>query len=127
MTRAVRTRNAGTWTEAAYWGRVRSHLRRLFRFNWLPAKQALEAAKRPYRGPNKRQKVEYQCAVCKEWFPRDGVEIDHVVPCGSLKSEADLAGFLTRLYPEDPAAYQVLCESCHLRKTAAEREARAAA
>jgi len=32
--------------------------------------KALENASRAYTGPNKRQKKEYQCAKCKEWFLR---------------------------------------------------------
>ena len=38
-------RNAGTWSEAKYWGTLRSGLRRLFRF-WQPAQDALRGVVR---------------------------------------------------------------------------------
>ena len=118
------TRNAQTWTEAKYWGGVRSALRRLFRFNWVPARQALEAARRPYVGPNRQQKWEFRCSSCEAWKIRKDVELDHVVPCGSLRCLADVGLFLSRLHPESPDAYQVICKACHKVKTAAERKGR---
>jgi hypothetical protein len=42
--RVPRTRNAGRWTEAQFWGALRSGLRRTFRY-WRPATLALDAAK----------------------------------------------------------------------------------
>ena len=119
-----KTRNHSTWTESRYWAGVRSALRRLFRFNWVPAKLALEAARRPYVGPNRQQKWEFLCAACGGWFIRKEVELDHLTPCGRLRSADDIAAFLERLHPEDPKAYQVICKACHKVKTAAERKGR---
>jgi hypothetical protein len=125
--RALKTRNANTWTEAGYWGKIRSGLRRMFRHNWMPARAVLEAARRPYFGPNTRQKWEFKCAVCGTWHIRKHVEIDHLVPCGSLRCIEDIGPFLAALHCEDPAGYQVICKKCHLEKTKAEREARKSA
>jgi hypothetical protein len=50
------------------------------------------------------------------------VQVDHVEPCGSLRNEGEIAGFLERLTPESPKAFQVLCKACHGKKTLAERE-----
>lgn len=122
--KAPKTRNAGTWTEARYWSGIRSGLRRLFRFNWEPAKTALLNARRSYKGPNKQQKWEFECAWCHNWFIRKDIELDHVVPCGSLKCLEDVGPFLSRLHPESPDEYAVLCKSCHAEKTEAEREAK---
>lgn len=120
-----KTRNGGTWTEAQYWAAIRSHLRRMFRFNWQPQKQALLEARRKYEGPNNRQQWEFKCATCGGHFMRKDVEIDHVVPCGSLKGLADVGPFLERLLPENMKAYQILCKAkCHREKTALERAAR---
>lgn len=105
--RSPRTRNHGTWTEAAYWGRLRSALRSTFRY-WKPGAAALKAAK---------YGSHYLCARCRKLYPRKAVQIDHITPCGSLRCLDDLAGFLERLTPEDPAAFQVLCVSCHKGKT----------
>jgi len=121
MAKPPKIRNGGTWTEAGFWGRVRSHLRRMFRFNWVPARLALERARRPYVGENKRQKWEFQCAFCHKWFLRKGVELDHIRPCGSLNSWEDVRPFMERLLCESPDDYAVLCKSCHKEKTDEER------
>jgi hypothetical protein len=114
--RVDRTRNGGKLTESQYWGKVRSALRKAFAA-WEPANQAMKNARRPYVGPNKRQKFEVQCAGCEQWFPMKEVQKDHVEPVGSLKSANDLAGFLERLTPETPSSFQMLCSSCHGDKT----------
>jgi len=119
--RAAKTRNAETLTEAAYWGKVRSVLRGGFRY-WKPIMNALNASSRAYKGENKRQKKEYQCAICGGWFMRKNVEVDHIIPCGSLKCAADIAPFLERLTAEDPKSFQTACKSCHLLKSNSERK-----
>jgi hypothetical protein len=119
-----KTRNAKTWTEAKYWGGIRSALRRLYRFQWVPAQQALIGARERYEGPNRLQKWSFRCAVCDGRFLRKDVELDHKVPCGSLKELVDVGPFLERLFPEDAGAYQVICKPCHLVKTKEERRKR---
>jgi len=116
--RVSRHRNADTQTEAGYWGSVRSALRRAFRY-WKPATQAKMAARRRYEGSNKRQRWEYQCAECEQFYMDKFVQIDHIIPVGSLKSGDDLKGFLERLTPED--GFQVMCKECHQEKTNEER------
>lgn len=117
--RVPKTRNNNTMTESAYWGFVRSSLRRAFRY-WKPIMEVKNAAKRKYDGPNKRQKWEYQCAHCKEWYMGKNTEVDHLTPVGSLKCKEDLVGFLERLTPE--SGFQLLCKDCHQVKTNKERE-----
>lgn len=123
MARVARTRNGGKWTGSQYWSAIRSALRSKFRY-WTPATQALKAAERPSKSKNKRLKYEYQCAKCKKWFKRADVQIDHIIPCGSLKCADDIPAFLERLTPEDSAAFQVLCSKDHKIKTQAERKKR---
>ena len=119
-----RTRNAEQWTESKYWGVVRSALRRAFRY-WKPALNVKLAARRKYTGSNKRQKWEYQCNNCKQWFKEGEVQIDHVIPVGSLRCAKDLVPFLERLTPENEDAFQILCrDKCHLEKTKREKEAK---
>jgi hypothetical protein len=119
-----KTRNAGTFTEAMYFQKIRSSLRTGFRF-WLPMMQALKAASRPSQSSNKRLKTEYQCAHCKAWFQRTMVQIDHIVPCGELNSFEDIVPFIKRLTAEDASSYQVLCKHhCHKVKTLQEKEER---
>jgi 5-methylcytosine-specific restriction endonuclease McrA len=119
--RVPKTRNGGKLTEAAFWGALRSGLRRQFRF-WKPATDALNASRIPLAGPRGR-KWAYICAKCGKPYKRDDVQIDHVVPVGQLLSYSDLPGFVQRMTPEDPSAYQILCSTCHQEKTNSERSA----
>jgi hypothetical protein len=115
-----RTRNACTWTEAEFWTRIRSCLRRMSIY-WRPAREALHAARVPFHGP-RGQKWAFLCADCQKLFKRSSVQLDHVNPCGALKSYEDIGAFLERLLPEDPNAYRVRCTKCHQAKTNRERE-----
>lgn len=117
-----RTRNAGTWTESEYFSRIRGALRNRFRY-WKPMTEALKMASRKAVGKG-RQKFEYQCNECKNWFPRKEVEIDHIIPCGQLSTYSDIVPFIQRLTPESPSAFQVLCKKDHLKKTQNERQSR---
>ena len=121
MAKAEKTRNANTLTESAYFSKIRSVLRGGFRY-WKPMMLALDAASRPYKGPNKRQKKEYKCAGCKKYFKRADVQIDHIIGCGSLKSYEDIVPFIERMNRENPKDYQVLCKPCHQVKTNKERK-----
>lgn len=104
-------RAGGTWTESRYWSFIRSALRRTF-VRWPPNYQSRNAARRPYTGPSKQQKWEYQCAICKSWFPMKHTQLDHANPCGQLKSLDDLKGFVERLFCEADGL-RVLCKPCH--------------
>lgn len=119
---APKPRNAGTLTESAFWSFIRSSLRQKSRW-WKPIAQAKAKAKRAYKGPLKRQKFEYQCAECLQWFPDKKINVDHITPAGSLKCANDLPGFVERLFVE-VEGLQVLCSICHDKKTAKERENR---
>ena len=118
--KVVKPRNAGTMTESAFWSFIRSGLRQKSRW-WKPITECKLQAKRAYKGPNKRQKFEYQCATCKGWFPEKQINVDHIVPAGSLNCAADLPGFVERLFCEIDNL-QVLCESCHDKKTKLEKK-----
>lgn len=117
---AVKTRNAGTMSEAAFWGFIRSTLRQKSRW-WKPITQCKLESRRAYKGVNKRQKFEYQCNTCKKWFPEKQINVDHIVGAGSLNCGADLEGFVERLFCEQNNL-QVLCETCHNKKTQLEKQ-----
>jgi 5-methylcytosine-specific restriction endonuclease McrA len=114
-----KTRNNGTLTEAAFWSFIRSGLRQKSRW-WKPITQCKLNAKRPYKGPLKRQKFEYQCNSCKKWFAEKNINVDHIIPAGSLNCANDLPGFVERLFVEVDGL-QVLCSGCHNIKTQKER------
>lgn len=113
--KVLKTRGAGTLTESGYWSLIRTALRQKSRW-WKPISVCKIKARRPYKGPNKRLKFEYQCNVCNKWFPEKKVNVDHIVPAGSLNCAEDLPGFVSRLFCE-VEGLQVLCESCHKIKT----------
>jgi 5-methylcytosine-specific restriction endonuclease McrA len=116
---APKTRNAGTMTDAAFWSFIRSALRQKSRW-WKPISQAKAKAKRSYKGPLKRQKFEYQCAECLQWFPDKEINVDHIIPAGTLRCANDLPGFVERLFCEVDNL-QVLCQDCHDIKTKEEK------
>lgn len=118
--RAAKTRASGTMTESAFWSWVRSALRQKSRW-WKPVSDAKQRARRDYKGVNKRQKYEYQCAICEGWFPDKEIEVDHIVPAGSLRSSDDLKGFVERLFVEVDGL-RVLCKQCHLKVTKEQKQ-----
>ena len=118
--KVIKTRNAGTMSESAFWGFIRSALRQKSRW-WKPITQCKQNAKRPYKGVNKRQKFEYQCNKCKKWFPDKQINIDHILPAGELNKADDLPGFVERLFVEE-SGLQCLCQNCHNEKTKQEKE-----
>lgn len=115
----VKPRNAGTMTESAFWGFIRAGLRQKSRW-WKPVSLCKQNARRNYKGPNKRQKYEYQCNYCKKWFADKNINVDHITPAGTLTCANDLPGFVERLFCEVDGL-QVLCSGCHNIKTQNEK------
>jgi len=118
--RVPKVRNAGTMTESAFWSFIRSALRQKSRW-WKPITLCKTKARRAYKGPNKRQKFEYKCNNCGGWFQEKKINVDHIIPAGSLNCSADLPGFVERLFCEVDNL-QVLCTSCHDEKTKLEKK-----
>jgi 5-methylcytosine-specific restriction endonuclease McrA len=120
--RVERTRAGNTWTEARYWGFIRSALREANR-KYPPRFQAKLAAR--HNVDWDRCRYGYECAECGELFKDKEVQVDHIVPAGTLKCYEDLPSFVANMFCE-PDGLQVLCKPCHQTKTNAEREARKA-
>ena len=118
----LKTRNAGTMTESAFWSFIRSSLRQKSRW-WKPITECKMKSRRMYKGPLKRQKFEYQCKECSNWFPDKKINVDHIVPAGTLRCANDLPGFVERLFCEIDNL-QILCETCHNKKTQDEKSKR---
>lgn len=113
--RVPRTHAGGTWTKSRYFQFIRSALRQAF--SRYPVKyQVKDQAKRELKHKKGRQKYEYQCSKCGRWFAGKEVEVDHIVPAGSLKDYDDLPGFVSRMFCEEDGL-QVLCRECHKGKT----------
>lgn len=109
--RVERTRNGGTETQSSHMGKIRSALRNISRW-WKPFGVALQRASSvSYVGRSKR--VAYLCSRCQRFYDRKNVEVNHIVPVGSLKRYEDLPGFCERLFVEDPSLLEVVCKRCH--------------
>ncbi len=114
-----KTRCDGTLSEAAFWGFIRSALRQKSRW-WKPISTCKLNAKRPYTGSNKRQKFEYLCNICKKYYPEKQINIDHIIPAGSLNCASDLPIFVENLFCEIENL-QCACMDCHTLKTNLEK------
>jgi len=112
-TRVPKTRNGNTMTESAFWQMIRATLRSRTRW-WIPRLNALKDARRNYQGKNKRQKWEFKCADCEQYFPQKMIEVHHSNEVGQLLNVGDLPLFIERLFAED--GWVCLCKNCHLKR-----------
>lgn len=109
------------WTTAKFFGWIRAILRQGYT-RWPPKFKVLQEAKR-VKPPDKRgrHKWEYKCAVCGRYKPATQTQVDHIVPCGSLKDWDDIPSFAERLFVGEDGL-QVICSTCHKKKTKQDRE-----
>ena len=108
----TKTRCGGTMTESAFLAWVRSALRSKS-LRWPPRNEALQLARKPYKGANKLQKWEYKCAICHAFYKGKDVIVDHhPKPAGSILSISDVSMFVNNLYCEVDNL-RVLCSPCH--------------
>jgi len=115
VSKVLKTRNAGTMSEAVFWEFIRNTLRRRS-IVWKPISICRNNARRLYSGPNKLQKFEYQCNICKNWYKGTQIMVDHIIPVGSLTKSYDLPHFVESLFCEI-GNLQVLCKGCHDKKS----------
>lgn len=120
--RVERTHAGGTWSKSRYYQFIRSGIR-LLTMKWPVKWQVLADGQRKYTGKDKRIKLENTCEMCKKWFPKSSLQLDHITPCGSLKCDDDIVPFLNTALSEREN-WQRLCSGCHTKKTAKEREDR---
>lgn len=108
------------WTDARFFSFIRSALRRAW--TKFPNKfRAINAARLPQKGLRKGRRVYlYKCHSCKDSFTTSQITVDHIVPCGSLRSFDDLPKFVSNLFCSIDNL-QVLCKKCHHLKTMEER------
>ncbi len=116
------TSPVSTWTEGRFRAFITSALRSAFRK--FPNKFAV--LKRAFEGKriNKRtgrEAAHYKCATCEKLYVAKDVQVDHIEPVVS-PSEGFVSWdvYIQRLYC-DETNLQVLCTSCHKKKTASER------
>lgn len=103
--------NAGTMSNAAFFGWLRSRLRKMSQM-WKPIQQVKREARILYKGDNKRRKFSFVCNKCKNAVSDKECAVHHIIPAGSLKSFEDIAGFCERLFVEKEGL-ELLCDKCH--------------
>lgn len=99
------------WTEAKFWAFLRSALRAKWS-RWPPRYEILQSQRRAYKGPKKQQKYEYKCSRCNKWWMQKEVEVDHIIPCGSLNKYEDLPEFVRKLFTSTDNL-RIVCKPCH--------------
>ena len=114
-------------TNAAFFGKIRSALRKEWR-NSQMYKDALKAAKRPYTGGGRR-KISIECAECGTHYANNdkiivpaakkGITktvkayvVHHKIEAGQLNNFSDLSSFAERLFC-DSRDLAILCYFCH--------------
>ena len=117
------------WSTAKFFGFLRSGLRE--KFNRYPVKYELlkseavdeltgEVYKTGKKAGQPKTLKKYKCSHCKEMFRATEVQVDHIIPAGSLQSFDDLQGFAERLFC-GPENLQLVCKPCHITKTKEDR------
>ena len=76
----------------------------------------------PDYDPDTRRRFKVQCELCKAWFSKGEIQIDHKKGEHSLKSIADFDNFVDSILQKVTFAdLSRLCHECHDLKTAQER------
>ena len=92
---------------------LRSGLRKM----WLshPARrQALKEARQLQYVINKGKHLyRTQCAVCEYWFKCTDIQVDHIVPAGSLTPTENLGEWVEKLLLITKDDLRCLCKDCH--------------
>ena len=113
------------WTPGRKKSFITSLIRAGFR-RWPPKYTALAAAKvgKQVNQTTGRVAEHYKCASCSDHFPAKEVQVDHISPVvDPVKGFINWDTFIDRLLCEG-SNLQVLCKSCHVKKTATERQMR---
>jgi 5-methylcytosine-specific restriction endonuclease McrA len=87
-----------------------------------------EAIKRAYEkdgiNPRTGRKCKlHRCQHCRELFPQNGVQADHIIPVVGPEGFTTWDEYIERLYCE-AEGFQILCKACHAKVTKEEQEER---
>lgn len=110
-------------SQAAYFTWLRGNLRRI----WMRSpisnrfKSSLCRKPKPSDGVSKRVKSVGDCSRCGKVFAKSSLEVDHVIPAGSIRCWEDVAGFVERLLGCASKHLRLICKPCHKIVTHAER------
>jgi 5-methylcytosine-specific restriction endonuclease McrA len=113
------------WTEGRRQGFITSVIRKGFT-RWPAKFEVLKNAKlgKYINESTKRISEHYRCAICQGDFPSAMVEVDHITPVVSTtKGWTSWDSFIDNLFC-DASNLQVICKTCHKKKTKLENEER---
>ena len=116
------------WTEGRRKSFITSVLRSGYR-RWPPKYETLKEAQtgKKINEQTKRIAMHYKCATCSGEFPARSVQVDHIKPVvDATKGFESWDKFIERLYCNKDNL-QVLCKSCHSKKTQIEKKERTSA
>jgi 5-methylcytosine-specific restriction endonuclease McrA len=114
-----------SWSEGRKKSFITSTLRSGFR-RWPPKFEVIKEAfvGKKVNAKTGRIAAHYKCADCGEEFPQKEIQCDHINPVVSpLDGFIDWDTFIDRLFCE-ASNLQVLCTSCHNKKTKEEKKIR---
>lgn len=116
--------NGGQWTVSRYHSFITSLLRSGSR-RWPPKYEVLNEAKvgKKINEETGRVAEHYKCAGCGQEFPAKKVQVDHIDPFIPLTGFTTWDDVIHRLFCEKDNL-QVLCITCHSKKSAAEKAER---
>lgn len=108
---------------------IKGAIRRIFRLSpWMQLtlqKARVEKSRVLKNGQiSSRPDVYYQCAMCKNYFKRNEVQVDHidpVIPFGKTIQDMSYDEIVERIFCRLDNL-QVLCKSCHAKKTKLEKK-----
>ena len=124
MSKVIKNRNSGQWTEARYRSFIVSTLRKSSS-RWGPRNECKKAARHFEKIENPatgRLVFHSKCACCCDLVPETTASVDHIHPVvDPAVGFVNFDVYIERMYCEADG-FQVLCKPCHDEKTAGERE-----
>lgn len=107
--------NDNWWTKSDFFSMLSSAIKDLTIY-WKPKQRFLKEHLKI-----KDKQVVGLCNFCGLYTIKERLQVDHVVPCGSLSSLSDLPGVIERTFLHGQEGWQLLCKPCHDIKTYSER------
>ncbi len=106
-------------TQAAYFSWMRGQIRRSL-WSRNPIKNYIKRQAAIPAPAGHRAKKVIQCEFCQKYHAQSKIEVDHIIPAGSLKEWADVGPFMERML-NPTGGYRLLCKPCHKTHTYAEK------
>ncbi len=111
-------------TEAEFYSALRSIFRKGWS-RWQVKNLLKKKLRKRIQNPNPKGRMPTvwggECAYCKQDFPQNNLEVDHIIPAGSLRCKEDIGPFIVNTFFVGYDDLQLVCKPCHKIKTLADR------